>query len=438
MRDTYDVGSFDLHYCQKDVSKIARAIANRSSLLVVGMPGCGKSRLFDFLLHRPGALEHHGLSQKSKFIYVDCDLLSTDPYAMYAELLRAFGHDAGPLSRDSVDALRHALVTEVERLAPDTDLVMILDNLSRQLQQALGKSFFDLLFALRNSRQGLNVTYIFVTNLSIDFAGFSRLNRLFDLAPDRSVCWVSLFDQTDTVFSIERQLRRVGEEPDRLNEQEKRRIYDMSGGHALLTRYLTHLTLGGKAPAQADPTRILTEPGIRAACEAIWDDLRQDHRNPIIDLAETGSLAADREEWTVLKDYGVLNAQARFFSPLFECFVKEQEKASNVVGVCCDEARTRILIRTVDDRQDDFPLQRLAQRKRRLLCCLAENLGETCTRDQLMDAGWPSDDLGGVTLQALSRQMQDLRKWLRQHRHLSRYIDIVTEWGEGYKLVVIG
>ena len=56
MVDTYDVQHFELDYCRQDVTKIAAAIKRKASLPVIGMPGCGKSRLIDFMLHRPGVL----------------------------------------------------------------------------------------------------------------------------------------------------------------------------------------------------------------------------------------------------------------------------------------------------------------------------------------------------------------------------------------------
>jgi DNA-binding winged helix-turn-helix (wHTH) protein len=435
-RDTHGVGSFPLDYCLGDVSRIATAIRKSSSLLVIGMPGCGKSRLFDFLLHRPDALKQHGLSEHSRFIYVDCDQLSTDPQDMYVVLLREFDHDIDALAGASLDELKRKLRSKVKDLAPDINLVVVFDNFSRQLQQALGESVFDFLYALRNARQGLNISYIFVANLDIDFSGFSRLDRLFDQGPQGSVCWVSLLDEKDAVFSIERQMRRANKRPDSLSMQVKRRIYELTGGHALLIRRMSQLILDRTIPSQANPDKALGEPSIRAACQDIWNDLRQEHKNLLIDLSRGALFATEEGKLGILKDYGVLTDQMHFFSPLFECFVQEQEKTSEVVGACCNETRTRIIIQRTDDRQISFSLEDLAQRKRRLLCYLAENLGETCTKDHLKEVGWPSEY--NVSDEALSRQIGDTRKWLRGHSELGPHLEIVLDWAVGYKLAIKG
>jgi DNA-binding winged helix-turn-helix (wHTH) protein len=434
--DAYDVKSFELDYCQADASKIAAAIRAKASLLVIGMPGCGKSRLIDFLLQRPGVREKYGLSPVAKFIKVDGDIVTTQPQGVYLELLRALGHQLGPLNESHLDGLKHRLISEVEKLEPETDLVVFFDNFNHPLQQALGENFFNFLYALRNSRSKLNVVYIFMANLKIDLAGFYKMDRLFDKGPNRSICWLTLLNRQDTIFSIERQLHKAERKPDALSESDKEKIYQLTGGHALLTRYLTHLVLSQEASPEMGADQLLEHHGLYAACTAIWNDLEQNQKNFLIDLA-AGAIAAAETSQPVkaLQTYGVLQDQARFFSPLFERFVQTQEKTRVVVDAHCDETKTKIIVRTID-QQLAFTLNGLSQRKARLLCYLLANQGEVCSRDQLIEIGWPSDDKYGVSLQALSRQIDDIKGWLKQQPQLSQYIAVRTSWGEGYELVI--
>ena len=51
MSNGYDTTSFKLDYCQNDVAQITGAVKAKASLLVIGMPGCGKSRLIDFVFN---------------------------------------------------------------------------------------------------------------------------------------------------------------------------------------------------------------------------------------------------------------------------------------------------------------------------------------------------------------------------------------------------
>ena len=108
MPQTYDVTSFELSYCSEDLKKMTRAMKAMSSLLVIGMPGCGKSRLIDFLLHKPGALEKYELSDKLKFIRIDGDAHIASPQKIYGSLLRAISSKTDARPQGEADDRRHA------------------------------------------------------------------------------------------------------------------------------------------------------------------------------------------------------------------------------------------------------------------------------------------------------------------------------------------
>jgi hypothetical protein len=296
------------------------------------MPGCGKSRLVDFLIHRPGVLEHYGLSSNLKAIWIDGDLVAEELRAVYVELLRAFAANRPLVMANDPYELRNRVVSEIQQLDPEVTLVVFFDNFSRSLQHALGEDFFNFLYGLRNRRPRLNISYIFMANLDIDRDGFQKTRRLFAKGVDQSICWLSLLNEKDTFFSINRQLRRVEKELDSLSEQAKQRIYELTGGHALLTQQLSHLMLSGAVTIGTKPERVLAVKEVHAACQAIWQDLQPDHRNFLVEMIKEDRAKAGTDNLIqeTLTNYGILKGAA-LFSPLFKDFVKERNYSACAV-----------------------------------------------------------------------------------------------------------
>lgn len=433
---SYDVQSFPSDYCHREVSVVAAAVQRNASLLLTGMPGCGKSRLIDFIINRPDVLARYNLEQDITFVRIDGDAVADDAALIYARILQTL-EPAKQLS-SSATVLEQQLLQTMVSLDTQNKLVIVFDNFRRQLQRALGESFFNFLFALRNARAKLNVSYLFLTNLRIDLDRFYKVERLFDGGIDRSICWVSLLNRDDAFFSIERQLGKAGWPADRLTRPQKETIYNLSGGHALLNRYLSHLALELDGLDETMPSSLLQQHSVLAACQAIWDDLTQRQKNVAIDVGHGRSVpAADEQTARRLRQYGLFAADGRFFSPIFAAFVRQQSKAAEVTAVSCDNHQSTIQLQTTDRNREAIPLTGLSAKKRKLLCYLASHQGDTCTKDKLKEAGWSPEDPLGVTDQALSRQIDDIRFWLRRHETLSHHLVLENEWGIGYRLLLI-
>ena len=433
----YDVQSFDINYCQADVEKILTAVKSRSSLLAIGMPGCGKSRLMNFIFSRPDVLQKYGLSPSIKSVRIDADALTSNPRGMYTRMLRALNAQV-PARGDDIEQLREQLIAEVEALDEDVTLVMIFDNFVHQIQDVLGESFFNFLYALRNVRPNLNLSAIYMANLNIDRKCFYKAERMFDGGIDHSTCWLSLMNYEDTLFSIERQWLNAGYARDYLSEQDKEKIFKLSGGHALLNRHLSHLALEGLLTNHSNPAQWLGDSSIRAVCQSIWNDCNQNQKNMLIDVVQEADLStANRKTVQELQNYGVITTDFQFFSPIYGRFVAEHQKSNEILSLQCNDAQTTLTLLTVDHRHLHFSLDGLPAKKRTLLCYLVTNHGETCTKDQLKDAGSPLDETTHVTDQALDRQIEDIKKWLKQRKQLNQYISIESIWGVGRKLSIV-
>lgn len=435
--DSYDIQYFPQNYCINDIAHLAQAVHNHASLLVIGMPGCGKSRLLDFFTNRTDVLAKYHLNPTINFVHVDGDTISDQVTSMYARLLLALNPKKTSFDQP-INMLKEQLLQEVSQIAPEDDLVIVFDNFRRSLQQALGADFFNFLFALRNSRPRLNLSFLFLTNLQINRSGFYKLERLFDQGIDHAICWLSLLNEADAFFSIERQWRKAGRQMENLTDAHKQAIYKMSGGHALLNRYLSHLMALGEINADSSAAELLQQGSLSAACTAIWRDLSQRQKNLVIDIARQPNTAQQQHpEFGILQKVKLLDENGRFFSPIFTQFVHTQQKSDTVQAIACNLSRTNLTLTTIDQEAYTVPLTGLSIRKRALLCYIIANFRETCTKDQLKNVGWTADDLDGVTDQALSRQMDDIRRWLREQPQLNQHLNLESVWGIGYRLLVI-
>jgi hypothetical protein len=272
---------------------------------------------------------------------------------------------------------------------------------------------------------------------------------LFGTGPER-VCWLSLLNESDTFFSIERQWQhKVGNIPGALGQADKQwlrqRIYELGGGHARLTQCLSHLASNPTFIRVSAPAKFLEDPDLRSACEAIWEDLAPGHKDLLIEVVK-GEPAAATETAQTLKNYGILKEQG-LFPPLFAAFVLEkQAETGQVRELGCDEKKTRIVIQTTD-RELSFPLTHFSPKKeiilpettRNLLCYLLKHHDEVCPKVDLIQVGWPHFQDGGLADQPLEKQIERLRSWLsKEQKQLSEYIEIENVRKVGYRLVVKG
>ena len=436
MNPTYDSISFDLDYCEADVYKISEAIRAKSSILFIGMPGCGKSRLSRFIFEQPGVLARYGMPESLRACRLDCDTIDNDPLAVYLEMLGALQTDLVSPSVD-ISVLKNQIKTAVNNIDDEFDLVIIFDDFEPKLQQALGEAFFSFLYALRNTRPNLNLSYLFMANLNIDLSRFYKTNRLFDGGVDNSIIWASLFNKKDSYFSIERQWSRLPT-PDILNdrpkkEQLKKRIFELGGGHAVLMKRLAHLFAAEIITVKTEPQDLLETYQLTKDCDLIWADLNQPQQQYLSKLATVGSAEADPMTHQVLEKYGLLQG-FQFFSPLFHYYVKTKQIGVAYSDIDFNQSKNKIILYTTNGQEYAIPFLGLSATNTRLLCYLFQNQEEICNRDQLAAIGWPNEVMDGVTNKAIDSQIGRIRQWLSNNKILRDIINIKTERGQGFSL----
>ena len=85
--------AFPQTYRADEIQTLARWIQAGESCSVVGLPGCGRSNLLDFLCHRPEVLRSYVPPEAEPVVLIPVDLNdlpASDPSTIYRVILRSF------------------------------------------------------------------------------------------------------------------------------------------------------------------------------------------------------------------------------------------------------------------------------------------------------------------------------------------------------------
>ncbi len=157
---------------------------------------------------------------------------------------------------------------------------------------------------------------------------------------------------------------------------------------------------------------LVKDERIVLASEELWDSLQDREKDVLIKLVNSENLTnVEKEKAKYLWDMGFIkeeNNKVKFFSPIFEYYIKHDEKknSNNIVE--------------------------FTKKENLLFSFLKANNGAICDREKIVQNVWPEVESLGVSDWAIDRLVARARNKLK---HQNSHYEIKTVKTRGYKLV---
>ncbi len=408
---------------------------------IFGLSNTGKSTLMRSLAS-PEAVKTYSKRSKRKtmMVYIDCNrAVALTAQAFYEVMLRSLleyldehmePERTQPLrqyyqsvteasSGFSASLAFNLALTEVcEKF--DTDVCLLLDE-------------FDELFTALDDRALLNLRALrdrFRDRLRYASATERRLPELRGGAVEGE--FAELF--AHSVFSMpllaEDEVRALfeGLALPQLDQGNRKLSHRLAGGHpGLLVAVARAVARSGEVEPRQLEKVVALEPGPRAECMKIWNQLRADEQEALKTLVtETGESLPPRR-MMVLEELGLVQDGAPF-SPLFAGFV-----ARIYQGTLASAQGVRLDLDSGDVWVDGIRVPVLTDLEFRLLKLLVERRDKLTDKYRIVQGVWGEDYLGEVDDARVEKLVSRLRS--KMERNPTEPIYLITQRGRGYKLL---
>jgi len=308
-------------------------------------------------------------------------------------------------------------IPEVEVLKGLKPVTIVIDHFETLLETG-NKELFNHLRSIRDQRK-YELTYMIVTSKKCDLTVFAQLLASFyELATETVVNFPAL-DNRGMEEAIEEYENRLGI---KLGKSEQQEIKEFAGGIPALIK--TWILEGSEAVRDSER--------LKGIVERIWSALSESQREQLIEIASGQAVEVNKAlvEWGVVEknikdqNLNIKNEEKKYMirSEALEEFVRK-----HAIGSDEGKKKDDIDVKSLEGKLEN----QLTKIEFRLFRALKDNIGEVCTRDQMVDAGWPEDNAEGVSDEALDQAVSRLRKKLEGNNY-----ELRTVRGRGYLLEI--
>jgi len=250
------LSQFPEYYRAKEMQVIADWLLAGESGSVVGLPGCGRSNLLEFLCHRPDILSKSYLPKAADpiaLIPVDLNHLPANNSAtLYRVLLRAFYWVRERFNANVKERIARLYLENRATLDPflsqsalhemlftfqaqQTQVVLVLNHFDQFCDEADAR----LLNTLRGLRDSFKETLCFVVGMTKTVMYLSKREVLGDMYEllDSNVCWVGAMGEKDARHVINQATRTASTAP---IEHEIAHMLRLTGRFPVLLKAIGH------------------------------------------------------------------------------------------------------------------------------------------------------------------------------------------------------
>jgi len=285
--------TFPPTYRADEIQTLARWIQAGESCSVVGLPGCGRSNLLDFLCHRPEVLRSYLPAEAGPVVLIPVDLNdlpADDPSTVYRVILRSFYWVRDRFDPSMIEAvttlylenratqdpfLSQSVLYELlfNFQAEQTQVVLVLNRFDRFCQTASPQT----LNSLRGLRDSFKETLCFIVGMRQEVAYLPDPDVLGDMYEllDSHVCWVGAMNEADARWVI-----ATHTAPRSPEEAEIQAMLSLAGGFPVLLRAIGHwwLDAGGRLEPDEWPAALAKERSFDYRLARLWGGLTQEEQ----------------------------------------------------------------------------------------------------------------------------------------------------------------
>jgi hypothetical protein len=290
------IQNFPKSYRAKEMQILVQWLRSGESGSVVGVPGCGRNNLLNFLCNRPDVLRDEYLgSEADSIVIIPVDLIhlpNNEAVTLYRVILRAFywlrHRLPDPLKEPVTSLYLENRATQDPFLAQSALYEMLLAFQAEAIRVALVLNRFDhfcqqadprLFVPLRGLRDSFKETLSFIVGMHreiIYLTDSQMLGEMYSLL-DNNTCWIGPMSEIDSCWVIKQVLQAAPEAP---GEAEIQEILALSGGIPTLLRFVTGWWVKQTSKPSVDQWLPLLsrEPLFDHRLKALWNSLTQEEQ----------------------------------------------------------------------------------------------------------------------------------------------------------------
>lgn len=447
------LSQFPEYYRAKEMQVIADWVLAGESGSVVGLPGCGRSNLLEFLCHRPDILSKKYLPQAADpiaLIPVDLNHLPANNSAtLYRVLLRAFYWVRERFNPNVKERIARLYLENRATLDPFLSQSALHEMLftfqAQQTQVVLVLNHFDqfcaeadsrLLNTLRGLRDSFKETLCFVVGMQKTVMYLPKREVLGDMYEllDSNVCWVGAMGEEDARHVINQVTRTASAAP---SEQEIAHMLSLTGRFPVLLKAIGHWWQKTDLPIGEWETYLQQAHDVEYRIARLWKALSNEEQFALAAVCEWEAL--QKKGKATAKEFERLEKEHT--QPLMRLMEKGlcHKKAQNWlihgrllttyikrVGPS-GRGRIRLVGKARELSQGLTRLDKISPQEDKLLRFLIQHPYDRHTYTVLINEVWSEDgaDYGGITNNSLQQVVSALRKKIEVDSANPRY---VTSW----------
>lgn len=421
---------YPITFRQKDAENLGKHLANRHSVVLIGMKRVGISNFLRFFLYHKGVAENYIKDgELHLFIPVDLnDLVEREIFPFWTLTFKRIidSIEKSDISKETKEYSQNLFLNTIQ----SRDLFLTIDGIRRVLFKIINAGFIPTMFFIRFDRLKDVVTPELFNNLQgLRDASHNKLSYVFTSARDLNNLAPEVFTKASlSVFAHDMYVKPAEDSDIRiifqtfkkryklnLSQKTEEKLFELVDGYV---QYL-HLTLislnENKELLGTDLFDSLTkDERINLQSEELWESLNKEEQNIILKVAKGEKTnAIDKKNGAYLWDTGFLIKKGSgfgIFSPLFGNYLKGIQEKEGLDG------------QTVE----------FTKKENILFNLLIQNASEICERETIIETVWPEVEALGVSDWAIDRLVARVRGKLKLLK--SKY-EIQTVKTRGYKLV---